>query len=78
MAQTENSALGRVVNETSLTGIPLVTRNFAKSLLCHQELPLASSMLANWVSVELLFHKSASPTTAFTRTGRDPTTTTGN
>jgi len=30
MAQTENSALGRVVNETSLTGIPLVTRNFAQ------------------------------------------------
>jgi Carboxypeptidase regulatory-like domain len=30
MVQTDNSALGRVVNEGTLTGLPLVTRNFAQ------------------------------------------------
>lgn len=30
MIQTENSALGRVVNERALTGLPLVTRNFTQ------------------------------------------------
>jgi hypothetical protein len=30
MVQTDNSALGRVVNESTITGLPLVTRNFAQ------------------------------------------------
>jgi hypothetical protein len=30
MVQTDNSALGRVVNESTVTGLPLVTRNFAQ------------------------------------------------
>ncbi len=30
MVQTEDSALGRVVNKTAVTGLPLVTRNFAQ------------------------------------------------
>jgi Carboxypeptidase regulatory-like domain/TonB-dependent Receptor Plug Domain len=30
MVQTDNSALGRIVNETAVTGLPLVTRNFAQ------------------------------------------------
>jgi hypothetical protein len=30
MVQTDNSALGRVVNETAVSGLPLVTRNFAQ------------------------------------------------
>jgi hypothetical protein len=30
MTQTDNSALGRVVNKTAVTGLPLVTRNFAQ------------------------------------------------
>jgi Carboxypeptidase regulatory-like domain/TonB dependent receptor/TonB-dependent Receptor Plug Domain len=30
MVQTDNSALGRVVNKTTVTGLPLVTRNFAQ------------------------------------------------
>ena len=30
MAQTDDSALGRVVNGTAVTGLPLVTRNFAQ------------------------------------------------
>jgi hypothetical protein len=30
MVQTDNSALGRVVNETSVSGLPLVTRNIAQ------------------------------------------------
>ena len=30
MIQTDNSALGRVVNETAVSGLPLVTRNFAQ------------------------------------------------
>ncbi|HEY4050169.1 MAG TPA: TonB-dependent receptor, partial [Acidobacteriaceae bacterium] len=30
MVQTDNSVLGRVVNESTVTGLPLVTRNFAQ------------------------------------------------
>jgi hypothetical protein len=30
MVQSDNSALGRVVNESTVTGLPLVTRNFAQ------------------------------------------------
>jgi hypothetical protein len=30
IVQTDNSALGRIVNEAALTGLPLVTRNFAQ------------------------------------------------
>ena len=30
MVQTDNSALGRVANESTITGLPLVTRNFAQ------------------------------------------------
>ena len=30
MVQTDNSALGRVVNESTIAGLPLVTRNFAQ------------------------------------------------
>jgi Carboxypeptidase regulatory-like domain/TonB dependent receptor-like, beta-barrel len=30
LVQTDNSALGRVVNETAVNGLPLVTRNFAQ------------------------------------------------
>src|SRR6201996_112734 len=30
MVQTDSSALGRVVNESTVTGLPLVTRNFAQ------------------------------------------------
>jgi len=30
MVQTDNSALGRVVNERTIAGLPLVTRNFAQ------------------------------------------------
>jgi len=30
MVQTDSSALGRVVNETAVSGLPLVTRNFAQ------------------------------------------------
>jgi hypothetical protein len=30
LAQTDNSALGRVVNETAVSGLPLVTRDFAQ------------------------------------------------
>src|SRR5271170_4188128 len=30
MVQTDNSALGRVVNGSTITGLPLVTRNFAQ------------------------------------------------
>jgi len=30
MIQTDNSALGRVANESTITGLPLVTRNFAQ------------------------------------------------
>jgi hypothetical protein len=30
MVQTDNSALGRVVNEAAVSGLPLVTRNFAQ------------------------------------------------
>lgn len=30
LAQTDNSALGRLVNETAVSGLPLVTRNFAQ------------------------------------------------
>lgn len=30
MVQTDSSALGRVVNQTAITGLPLVTRNFAQ------------------------------------------------
>jgi hypothetical protein len=31
MVQTDTSALGRVLNETSINGLPLVTRNFAQT-----------------------------------------------
>jgi hypothetical protein len=30
LVQTDNSALGRIVNETAVSGLPLVTRNFAQ------------------------------------------------
>ena len=51
MVQTDNSALGRVVNENTITGLPLVTRNFAQIAGLPQVLRSGSPTLENsaWV-----------------------------
>jgi hypothetical protein len=56
MLQTDNSALGRIVNETAVTGLPLVTRNFAQiASLSPGVVALGSRMLASWASAASLF-----------------------
>ena len=78
MVQTEDSALGRVVYGAAVTGLPLVTRNYAQIAGLSPGFFPGSSTLGSLVLAALHFRRSASPTMEFTFTGRAPTTTTPN
>jgi hypothetical protein len=78
MVQTEDSALGRAVYGAALTGLPLVTRNYAQIAGLSPGVISGVFNAGSLVLAELHFRRSASPTMEFTFTGRAPTTTTPN
>ena len=78
MVQTEDSALGRVVYGAAITGLPLVTRNYA------QIAGLSPGVISGVYNAGELglggmaLSRSASPMMEFSFTGRAPTTMTPN